>query len=273
MSFNTVGQSRKILDMSVSEFAVYKLLTNSPQSATEISKKTKIPYTSIIYNIKRLHERGLVQQVAFGKRKKYKKASEIRVNTLITAIEEIFIPNIWKTRDMHPSIVFYRGLEAMKKTYMKVKDLPDDTVFYAIQSVTAFREQINKTGPEYLDELAPELSRFVIKSIVSESQYKFMAQRMKEKGIKEAMRLIDQLAHYTKSDYVVLPEEDLTANTELFMFLGTAWISNWKDEICIEITNDEIVDLLHVLFRSLRSQGTRIRHLDYMNKIKEHLKE
>ena len=69
------------------------------------------------------------------------------------------------------------------------------------------------------------------------------------------------------TDMVFVKNDFLNSSTDLMIFDNTAFLVNWKDEVAVEIKNQDMLEFLKEMFHLARGYGKKVDQNEYLKKL------
>jgi len=247
------NDTNNVLGLNHKEDAILEAIKRSSMSVSSIARSSKIPRTSLLYMLKKLHRRELVAKEKCGKRIQWKVNSPIGL-----------------TQASNSGVVVYRGIHDIFQIFEKWTFLPKNTRIAGIQPDKSLRQSLLKNNIADFVRINESVkrNRIIFEGIVHE---KSTASVISEMGKDKARKVFDSFVGRLE-DYIKIPNEFADVESEIYLFKGAAYIINWDKEIAIGIHDKDMVDLLMAMFSCVKEVGTRYNQGEKMKQSNDTLK-
>ena len=261
-----------ILNLSEMEIAILNTL-QQPHNIQEIAGITALSRTGINYAIKRLLKDELIDYHLQGKRKFYTAISaEDLMKKLSSTIDNIQIASARKKGTkikLSPKdeFIIHVGPGEIVPAFKRIAlELKNERV-KAIQHHMSFNDQVEAASPKQIEDFNQAIIRnkIIIDGLLNESSYVDYAQEIikdPEKFKKQIESLGGRMA-----DYAVFPDNIFKHHAEIWFFKTTTLLINWKDAVAIEITNEDMTNLLRDMFEYVKQSSRKIDHNKFMREL------
>lgn len=246
------------------------------KSHKEISQETKIPRTTVAFITKKLIKKGLILPIKHGKRFLYISLNEEQLTAKIqqTLGEMKTTANERKGAQIRISkesqFTIHVGIKEVIEAYSRIASINKDTRIKAIQGYKSWITIVEKLTPKELTKFNQLIidNNLIIEGILQENQYVLYSNYLKEHpqsaNTDTAKSLTGRMA-----DYTAVPPNFFDVYSEIWIFRTTAIIINWKEEVAIEITNQEMMVFLRDMFEFVKMGGKKVNHEEEMKKVLE----
>ena len=249
------------------------------KSHGQAAKDTIVPRTTVAFITDRLIKKGLVLPVKHGKRFLYVAINEEqlrgRLKQMLGEIQAT--ANERKGAQIRISkesqFTIHVGIKEVIEAYSRIAALNKDTRIKAIQSYKSWITIVEKLGPEGLIRFNQYVrdNNLIIDGILQDKQYKWYGEYLKEHPQPKSVDTAESLGS-RMADYTLVPSEFFDVHSEIWIFRTTVIIINWRDEVAIEITNDQMMAFLRDMFEFVKQGGRKINHEEELRKMMERVK-
>ncbi len=169
----------------------------------------------------------------------------------------------------HSDINILQGKDTLYKVWSKIAAEPAGTRILGIQPTSSIKYSLAKVeSDQKIHKLQADILNkpIIIDGILSEDYYEFIADLYKDNKPAQIERLKSFLDRGTSITFI--PQEYFINNpTELLIFPNAAYISDWQNEISIEIKNSSMISFLRELYRLVQVSGRKIDQNTYLRKL------
>lgn len=266
-------QQKTLSYLSLSDLEIRILESlKTAQNLVEIAEITKIPRTSVAYNLKGLVKRKIVTQVKFGKRYRYIALTpEQFIQKLQETIDETQIKNDAKKgarikTTPKDEFIIHVGAREIIPAFTRIAFENKNERVKAIQHHRSFNDQVKVASPELIAQFNDSIikNHIIVDGILNEGAYKSYFEEMKAdpQRMKEIKSLEGRM-----SDYSVFPDDRFNYDAEIWIFKTTTAIINWKEKVAIEITNENMTGFLKEMFEYVKHSSKKIDHNKMMREM------
>ncbi len=243
------------------------------KSIQSISKETRISRTGVVYAIAILLKRGFIQKIKNKKRSLY---IAISIDEFVHKIQDVGDILLLKNNIFHGvrvktshenEFIIHVGANEIVPAYKRIASKNRNTRIRAIQHNRSWSELNEKISSEQLIEFNQAIikNKIILDGMLNESSYdsykkEIIQDPQKYKAVVTSLK-------GRMADYTVFGDNFFNCDSEMWIFQNTALIINWKEEIAVEITNQNITKFLTDMFEFVKMGGRKIDH----NKIVEGL--
>ncbi len=265
---NTLG----ILNLSDVEVSILNTLQDS-HNIQEIAGITALSRTGINYAIKRLLKNELIHYHLQGKRKFYTAISaEDLMKKLASTIDNIQIASVHKKGTkikLSPKdefIIHVSPGEIIPAFKRIAHELKNERV-KAIQHHISFNDQVETVTPKQIEVFNQAIIRnkIIVDGLLNESAYADYAREIKNDP--ERFKKLNESLGGRMADYAVFPDNTFKHHAEIWFFKTTTLLINWKDAVAIEITNEDMTNLLRDMFEYVKQSSRKIDHNKFMREL------
>jgi DNA-binding transcriptional ArsR family regulator len=233
------------------EKEILKLLNESGiLSFSNISKKTKIPRTSLYSHIKKLEERGLVSTEKTGRERKVKLKK--------------FKSNEYKKQNDQAIILKEKDYQSIIYEILKLD--PGERICW-IQPSLALKKILSNIPISDVIDLNQKLvqSRCIVDGILEDNYYQVYKSLIKESDFTKAMKSL------IGRPYEMHLSDDLSEEpNEIIIFPHAVFIFDWKNNEGAWSESEVIINLAKQYFKSLKNNS---RKIDVSNLIRKLIEE
>jgi DNA-binding Lrp family transcriptional regulator len=260
----------QLLDLQGTDSVVFSCLINDGrQSVATLSKHCRLPRSTVVDTLKRLHARGLVRQVAIGKRTHWKTTDTMKIaERFLVASEMLMTPSIELEQDKKMQLkisketefVVFVGWYNMVKVYEReIKAHPHERL-YAIQSAKSAEAAFTQAGQASFEPMNRAIREhgLIVEGILSEGMFELY-----EKQPREWLESMEGRMNAIR----VVPDRVLDFSAELVLFRDVALFTNWKEEVLILIKNADLLTLIKRLYELLYDTGKTVDQNAYIRRL------
>lgn len=244
----------------------------TPRNITDVSNVLKIPRATATYTINKLTKRKLARAILHRKRKKYVTLSDTEAaNLLWRAIDRIGtgaadVQGARVKTSREGEFLIYVGTRAMNQALERA------IISHAGGRLRGI--QPNKSWMSLHDKELKNVRRLndaikkhsiIVEGIIQQNAYQEYAAFFQNKRLLHAMM---ESFHGRMADYVAIDESYFNENAEMMIYEDVAFITNWKEEVTIEIRNPDIVGFLKEMFDIIKLAGHKIDHNKEMRNLR-----
>jgi len=250
-----------LLGLSRAEEKVLFIIASEKLSVSEISRRSKIPKTTLNYVVRKLENRGLLEYIKKGERKLWMISDAHDLCNRFTALGESFggrtgegITTISISRNTRVEI--YQGTESLYKLWGKFVSLHKTERLYAIQPDKSFNSAIShiikKLSFKDLVDMNEKIlnSNIIVEALVHERSVESIAKTISSFGHDPVPFLAGFLNR--PADTARLPADFMDVNAEMYMHNDTFTIIHWADTTAVSITNKDVTRFFKEMFESLK---------------------
>lgn len=218
---------------------------------SELSKKTRLPRTSLPRPIDKLISRGFVVTRRVGKRTRY-------FENVTGALQ--MVPSVSKFKTVHT----LQGYKNVVTIFERLAALSPHQRFSGIQPDKSLQNAFRKLPLNYLLKFNKTIKskELIVEGIVHEKSINTVARHF---GSKNSRKVFDSFTGRLE-DYTRIPDEFADVGAEIYLFKNSANLINWDTETAIVITDQSMVQLLKAMFDCVKTVGTRYNQGEKMRK-------
>ncbi len=247
-----------ILGLNPAERRVMNTLDTVPKNASFISQTTKISNSTLTYMLKKLQRRQLICSVGQGHKHVQWKSN----------LEQVW--SSLSTKNSTSAHVF-NGKKEIFKLFDRLHQLPKNSRLLGYQPDKSLRcalRAIDTNEWLRIDNLIKE-RKFIVEAVVhKKSVHGIVSEVGKDKASKIFDSFIGRL-----EDYVCIPDGFGDFESELYIFGGSAYFINWKNEVAVEFRDKALVDMVTCMLYCLKGVGVRYSQNMEMHESKERLQQ
>ena len=269
---NWSHNSLKILGLTATETGILQVLKH-PQNVKDIARNSGISRTGVNYCIKNLLKKGLIVYTKRGQRKLYVSLEPQQViNELQYTIDSINIESGKKKgarikTSKENEFTIHVGTQEIIPAYQRIALENKNERIRAIQHHRSYNELLEKITSKQLVNFNQAIieNKLIIDGMLNKSAYKAYQEEInknpeKYKGAVESLE-------GRMADYTSFPDEYFNYSSEIWLFKNTALIINWREEVAIEIINQNMTSFLKDMFEFVKMGGEKIDHNEAMRRI------
>jgi len=256
------NESIRALGLNRREEKLFFSLTETSQGVANLTRKTRLPRMTVYKILLRLRRRALVQSVCVGKRLAWRRSSDRELFGLYQSLMDTIAVHehgggkVSVVGTKGGEFVLHRGIKNLRTLYEKFVDSTLGNRFFAIQPNRSLANY-NKIGGETLHKLNAQLKKSgTIAEAIGQTNIINHYQELLRGQKENAREFFEPLADRPYNVHLV-PPEFLAQDAELYIFGNTALITNWTEEVAIEIKNPEVISFLKNFFELLKTVGTK----------------
>ncbi len=169
--------------------------------------------------------------------------------------------------------IIHVGPEEIVPAFKRIAlELANDRV-KAIQHHTSFNDQAEIATPKQIIAFNQAIikNKIIIDGMLNESAYTSYADEIKRDP--EKFKAHIETLGGRMADYAVFPDTVFNHHAEIWIFKTTTLIINWKDKVAIEITNDNMTNLLRDMFEYVKHSSKKIDHNKLMRELVAKIKD
>ncbi len=262
---NWKDKSFKILSLTNTETDILNTLQVA-KSVQNIAKETSLSRTGINHAIKNLIVKGLVKIETRGKRSLYTALTLGDLSERFQkTLEEIEISNKDKRGakiklSKEDEFIIHVGTSEIIPAYKRIAAENANERIRAIQHHRSWNNLIEKISPKQLTEFNETIKKnhIILDGMLNRSAYDSYKEEIRENPEKhaEAVKSLEG----RMADYTVFSDEFFNYDAEIWIFKTTTLIINWKEEVAIEITNENMTGFLKDMFEFVKEGGYKLDH-------------
>ncbi len=245
-SKENIDQTMDMMGLTDAERAIITATSQYARSISQISRKTKVPRSSLLYILRKLQERSLVRAVRHenGKWTKW-------VSTIDKTIRHLN----YVSHKGDQLVEVYYGSAAIFEMFEKIIILPKNSRLLALQPDSSIRYALRKNKVDDFLRVNKGIKNkaLIVEGIVHEKSVGTIVTELgKVNGQKIFESFIGRL-----EDYVKIPDDFADVESEIYIFGGSAYIINWHKETAVSIHEENMVALLRAMFSCVKELGQR----------------
>ncbi len=268
-----------ILGLSKTDEAIMTALATEKLTVSALSRKTRIPKTTLNYSVRKLECRGLLVFIKKGERKLWSLNDTDAIGGDLATIMKSLRTNTGNSISTIPisentHIKIYHGTKSLYKLWEKFVSLPKTTRLYAIQPDKSFNSAIKSVikclsfnDLVLLNEKILD-SKIIVEAMVHERSAETVPKTISSLGHDPVLFLKGFPARL--ADTAKLPSDFMDVNAEMYIYNDTFTVIHWEDEIAISIINKDVAKFFKEMFESLKFFNIKYNQNERMaKKIKE----
>ncbi len=265
-------KSLKILGLNDTEVSILNAL-QSIKNTNDIVKDTKISRTGVVYSLKNLSRKGLIEKIRIGKRYKYVALSPTRISEELKKVSEticISSGTVQGTRiktSTESEFVVHVGTKEMVLLFEKVMSLNRGERWKAIQPNKSWMNMHKILSSEDLVRINDSIKNngIIVDGVLQDNAYRLYHEFFKQD--KTSLKAIAESFIDRAADYTLVPHQFFNYNAEIWLIRNTVCILNWLEGVAIEITNPDIRNFIKDMFEIVKEQGVKVDHNQAMREI------
>ena len=254
-SKENIDQTMDMMGLTDAERAIITATSQYARSISQISRKTNIPRSSLLYMLHRLQERSLVKPM------KHKNGKWTRwLSTIDKTIRQLN----YVSHKGDQLVEVYYGSAAIFEMFEKIIVLPKNSRLLALQPDSSIRYALRKNKVDDFLRVNKGIKNqaLIVEGIVHEKSVgTIIAELGKVNGQKIFESFIGRL-----EDYVKIPDDFADVESEIYIFGGSAYIINWHQEVAISVHEQHMVALLTAMFSCVKELGERYSQNEKMKR-------
>jgi hypothetical protein len=265
---------QKIIDflrLTRNEIRVAEFLKKVPSSqVADIVVGTHIPRMTVYLALSSLKQRGLATYSRKGKRRFWilAEGSAIAAHIMTSAYALSDLGEIRITAK-NSGFAIHQGLKGMYRVWQELQKLTPHTRVQAIQPTSAMRYALkNLDWTEKIAPLQENIIRkqLIIDGVLPDDCYTFMMEQYKyDKNLQKKM--LESFLGRAADITFVSKDYFRDAESELIILPTVAYLSDWKNEVSIEIRNPAMLHFLKELYSLAKGYGRKINQEEYIKRL------
>ena len=254
--------SRDLLALSRYEITVFNALSKTAQSRTELQRITKLPSTSVLNTLRKLHARGLARKVRIGARIHWKRAPITSLYKRVNALKTFLAHTNEYEKTLSDNTVWNE--DAIDVRIVSGHHKIHDVHSYAYATKSSHRLFLTQIKAALRAIFAEPRALLEIQHVTSlAGKTKNIVEILASEGAEDVWHSVAQkksLAQETTKrviDASVVSRDIMSPDTpaELFIFGDTTMITDWEHKVGVVVRNTHIANLLTSLFRATKGHG------------------
>ena len=264
-----------LLRLSKNEVKVLRLLKNSPDPMViaDIADKGKIPRMTLYLALESLKGRGLAGYTRKGKRRFWHIVdTKAFTSNMINALSELSGESEVGITANNTGFTIYRGIDGLYKSWDSLKDLPPHTRVYGIQPTASIKLAVKKLDWKRLKPLQENILNkpIIIDGVLPEDYYPTYAKLFAHDKKLQKDSLKSFIGRGT--DMTFIDEKYFKdSETEMLILPTVAYLTDWKNEVSIEIRNPVMLGFLRQLYELAKGYGRKVDQNAYLKEFIERL--
>ncbi len=249
----------QLLGLKPKGVAILRALSGRELSIAELSERAKVARMTLYPLLTRLRARGLIDYRRHGKRRLWGLVPSSQLRTRLESARHELAPHeerrghtVRLSSEYGSELVFHRGVPRIVAVISELLRQEKHGVLKGIQSSSSGFAGLQKAGQARgikINELVKQ-NKIIVEAVLDES---FLQTVQAGTGARWKKSYLGRMANT-----VIVPDEFLDFNADLFLFKKRALLINWHDEIAIDITNIEMLRLLGRLFNFMHTSGKKV---------------
>ena len=266
--------NQKIIDflqLSKREVKVFEFIKNNPQSqVADVTRGTKMPRMTVYLTLTSLKDRGLSDYTRKGKRRFWTTENESKlVASIMSSAYSLTDSKEIRINTANSGFAIHQGLKGMYKVWEELGKLSPNSRAYGIQPTGAMRYALKRL--DWQEKIGPLQENILKKSIIidgvlPEDYYPFFVEHYSyDKKLQKKM-LESFLGRATDMTFVST-DYFRDAESELIILPNVAFLSDWKNEVSVEIRNPAMLHFLKELYDLAKGYGRKVNQEEYIKKL------
>ena len=270
---------QKIIDflqLSKREVKVLEFIKKQPQSqVADITRGTKMPRMTIYLTLTSLKSRGLADYTRKGKRRFWniENGSKLVADIMSSAYSLTDSKEI-RIDTANSGFAIHQGLKGMYKVWEELGKLSPNSRAHGIQPTGAMRYALKRLDwQEIIGPLQEKILKksIIIDGVLPEDYYPFFVDHYSyDKKLQKKM-LESFLGRATDMTFIS-NQYFKDAESELIILPNVAFLSDWKNEVSVEIRNPAMLHFLTELYQLAKGYGHKVNQEEYIKKLVTQLK-
>ena len=268
-------ETTNLLGLSKNEVKVLQFLKNNPDPRviSDISNEGKVPRMTLYLVLESLKNRGLVDYKRKGKRRFwYIVDTKTFTSSVISALTEITGESEVSVTANNSGFTIYRGIDSLYKSWDSLKDLPPHTRVYGIQPTASIKLSVKKLDWKRIKPLQENILNkpIIIDGVLPEDYYPTYVKLFAHDKKLQKTSLESFIGRGT--DMTFVDEKYFKdSETELLILPTVAYLTDWKNEVSIEIKNPVMLGFLRQLYELAKGYGRKVDQNAYIKELIEKL--
>jgi DNA-binding transcriptional ArsR family regulator len=265
---------QKIIDflrLSKNEVKVSEYLkTHSGTQVADISRGIRMPRMTVYLALDSLKARGLADYFRKGKRRFWSIAEGSKlVADIMSSAYSLTDTNEIRINAKNSGFAIHQGLNGMYRVWKELQKLAPNSRVYGIQPTGAMRYALKRL--DWQEKIAPLQENIlkkpiIIDGVLPEDYYPFFAQHYSYDKKLQRKMLESFLGRGT--DMTFMSDQYFKdAESELIILPNVAYLSDWKNEVSIEIRNPAMLLFLKELYDLAKGYGRKVNQEEYIKKM------
>lgn len=259
------------LNIGKRELRVFNYLKNNSNSQiSSIVRDTKIPRMTLYLDIESLKRRGMIDYTRKGKRKFWSVVPNTKLTSdIVNSVHTITDSDEIRIYTNNSDFAVHKGIEGMYRVWKELEKLSPDSRVLGIQPTNAMKYAFKRL--DWQKKIAP-LQRnilnkpIIIDGILPDDYYTSLISNYS--GNKKMQRKILESFLGRSTDMTFISKEYFKdAESEIIILSNVAFLSDWKNEISIEIRNKALLHFLKELYELVKGYGKKINQEEYIRNL------
>jgi len=247
---------------------VFHLRKFPASTIATLSKQTRIPRMSIYKAIESLKKRCLIDFQRKGKRRLWSCVDDRALTSkLVGAVLAITESTELAIEGNNTGFTIFYGVDSLYKSWYSLKDLPPNTRVYGIQPSASIKLSIKKLNWEKIRPLQENILKkpIIIDGVLPEDYYATYAKLFAHDKQLQKRSLQSFIGRATDMTFVS-KEYFKDSETELLILPSVAYITDWRNDVSIQIKNPIMISFLKELYLFAKGCGTKVNQNEYLKK-------
>jgi hypothetical protein len=249
-----------LLGLTSQDEKVLRCLSNQKLSASALSLETRIPATTLSYQLKQLQKRGWIKKVYVGNKTLWtREQPDIHTEQLEESLKRLFqdFDRTSSATNQDPGIRYATGVESLLGVYETVSD-PHKNHARTCLAITSTvcgdlaLVKVHQWGKDHtLHTSNIEGTHSIITHTVLTDEY------YTRLGEKQGKRWLSSFLGRA-SDTRIIPEGSLTLPVEILLFNNTIHLLDWREEKMLAIHTPGMVGMFEMMFAAMQITSKKI---------------
>ncbi len=260
-----------LLSLTKNEVRVFTFLKKYPESQiSDVSKEAKIARMTLYPVMESLKRRGLIFAKRKGKRQFWSAADDKEISAAVVNVASALTDSKEIRVNVNESdFTIFHGREALYKVWSRLLDEAPNTRVQTIQPTASIKHSLEKLPwNEKIKKLQENILNkpIIIEGVLPEDYYSSIAGfYAHDKNLQKTV-LESFLGRAT--DMTLIGKEYFKNTESELMILSTvAYLTDWKNEISIEIKNPIMLGFLRKLYELAKGYGKKIDQNTYIKEL------
>ncbi len=227
---------------------------------TKISETSKLPRTTVSFLLKKLKQRGLVEQIKIKQHKEWQLKSNQEISEKLKRLSWKFDETSNVLSDItneNLSLTVFSGYENIKKSYRQMLSAGKNNRVFVIQGNLSAKSSLEKINWNYFVNLHKDFRQkgIVMEGLINNKTFSLYSTF----SVSQIKSYLDRLIVL-----YVIPDEYLDFELDIMFFADKIYFIDVLDEKIIFIKNKRLVKMFKNLFYLAKSFGEKIDLNNYL---------
>lgn len=157
--------------------------------------------------------------------------------------------------------VVHHGINELIPAYERIASLNKNERVLAIQSNKSWKhlhEKISSAKLMHFNSLVKE-NKLIVDGILHEDAYKLYKSFLENNPTYKKEMMVESFSNRS-ADYTSVSPKLFDYNAEIWIFQRSCLIINWKEEVAVEIINNDIIGFMKDMFICVKQIGKKVDH-------------